>query len=308
MQQEAPSAGVRPRPPAVSAWQHLLACAFRIDLAAGQDDGQQPVVVVGRALGLLDGILRNDARHGQDRALLGLHHGLVRRRPNAAFQCAAANCAGVMLLHARPGRPAEAAQQLGRDNASCCPARPSARPSRWQPRRPRPRAGTPAALTSRVARCMVRHIFVPVSPSGTGKTFSASTASRCLFRAAPRPRPPCPAAAPRRSFCAWIKGQFLPILLSAPAPCNCCRAAFLPYTRMPSTEMLTLADLSRPSCFPACSARSRTMVLQTSAMEIPYSTMIKRSTSSMSSTRRSCTPLGQVFPSQPLHQPVLGAF
>ena len=88
--------------------------ALQNRLAAGQNDIHQPIVVIGIALGVLDGVLRNDARDGQNRALLGLHDRLVRL-VRARLQCLR-ELHGGNLLHALQGRR-EAAQQLGRDNA-----------------------------------------------------------------------------------------------------------------------------------------------------------------------------------------------
>ena len=87
-------------------------------------------------------------------------------------------------------------------------------------------------LTSRVAEAMVRLILVPVSPSGTGKTFSASTASRCFSKSA------APATTISRSstpsiVLAWIK------VISSRYACNLYAYGERPYTRMPSTEMFT---------------------------------------------------------------------
>ena len=114
--QEAPSAGVH-HARLSQRGQHLLGL-FQNDLAGGKDVGKQRIVVVGRALGLLDGFLGNDAGHGQDGALLGLHHGLIGGL-RAAFQRGGKLC-GSDALHSGQ-RPAEAAQKLGGDNAAVAP-------------------------------------------------------------------------------------------------------------------------------------------------------------------------------------------
>ena len=124
------------------------------------------------------------------------------------------------------------------------------------------------ACISLTAELMVWDMFVPVSPSGTGKTFSASTLSRFWVSS----------AAPD-----WIIS-----LNSSPSIFACgmiCKPP-LPERAMRQTRMSSTQTLTRPTLMPVkCSTLYFTVSMMeaaTALMEMPYSTMMNRSISTFS--------------------------
>ena len=115
-QQQAPSAGVH-HAGLLEGRQHVGG-ALEDGLAAPEHDGHQRVVIVGILLHLLEGVLGNHAGHGEDGALLGLHHGLVgliRTGLEGVGELDGGN-----LLHTAE-RLGKAAQQLGGNHAGIAP-------------------------------------------------------------------------------------------------------------------------------------------------------------------------------------------
>ena len=115
-QQQAPSAGVH-HAGLLEGGQHVGG-ALEDGLAAPQHNGHQRVVIVGILLHLLEGILGNHPGHGEDGALLGLHHGLVGLI-RAGLE-GVGELDGGDLLHAGKGL-GKAAQQLGGNHAGIAP-------------------------------------------------------------------------------------------------------------------------------------------------------------------------------------------
>ena len=115
-QQQAPSAGVH-HTRLLQRGQHVRR-ALEDRLAALEDNGHQRIVIVWILLRLLHSILGNDAGHGQDGALLGLHHSLVGHF--RALLQRLGELHGGDLLHAAQGL-GKAAEQLGGNHAGVAP-------------------------------------------------------------------------------------------------------------------------------------------------------------------------------------------